>query len=363
MKYLLAFTVMTFTLRAQDETPDISKLSGKEIYVQFCSRCHGDDGKGQIPEEMLLNMEAPPPDLTQPYFSSGEKRKSWHRVIKYGGDIEGLSMSMPSWGDSFSDRQIDEMVEHMKTFVPQEEYPQGETNFLRAHSVTKAFVEQEALIIPTYTSRTVNGASFHETSTTFYYANRFGNRFQYEAKIPVRTISSPLQNDAGFGNLELGIKYALADDYAGPSIISVGFETELPTGSESKGFSSGTIIAIPYAAAGFGVGVAEFQGSIKVEAPFDRSKASPELKYGMSSTFVLSDSRLGFFPGVELSATKNLSTDEHLMSVIPKLYVGLSRRGHIAVSFGREIPISGKPFDARWLAFFLWDYADGGIWW
>ncbi len=364
MKHAICFSILSLTAYAQDEQPDIAKLSGKEIYSQFCSRCHGDDGKGQIPEEMIQNMEAPPPDLTEPYFSSGEKRKSWHRVIKYGGSVEGLSMSMPSWGESFSDKQIGEMIEHMKTFVPQEEYPQGEANFLRAHSVTKAFVEQEALLIPTFTSKTVNGVSFNETSTTFYYANRFDNRFQYEAKLPIRTVSSAARSDAGLGNLELGIKYAFADDYRGPSIIAVGFEVELPTGSESKGFSSGTAVAVPYIAAGIGLGPAEFQASAKVEAPFDRSKASPEFKYGFSTTFIPSDSRLGFFPGIELSGRKDLSTDEHLMTIIPKLYIGLTRRGHIAISVGREIPVSGeKPFDSRWLAFFLWDYADGGLWW
>jgi len=364
VKYIVCFTILTLSAYAQDEQPDISRLSGKEIYVQFCSRCHGDDGKGQILEELILNMEAPPPDLTEPYFSSGEKRKSWHRVIKYGGSIEGLSMSMPSWGESFSDNQIGEMIEHMKTFVPQEEYPQGEANFLRAHSVSKAFVEQEALLIPTFTSKEENGITVNETRTMLYYANRFANRFQYEAKIPVQTFSTPTRKEAGLGNLELGLKYALADNYQTPSIVSLGFEVELPTGSESKGFSSGTVVAVPYIAAGIGLGPAEIQVSAKVEAPFDRSKASPELKYGFSATFIPSDSRLGFFPGFEFTGTKDLSTYEHFMSLIPKLYIGLTRRGHVAVSIGREIPIAGeKPFDTRWLAFLLWDYADGGLWW
>ncbi|MBI4428526.1 MAG: c-type cytochrome [Ignavibacteriales bacterium] len=365
LRFGLLSTLLVSQLLAQDDPPDISILSGKEIYIQFCSRCHGDDGKGNIPKEMLQNMDAPPPDLTEPYFNSGEKRLAWFRVIKFGGDIECLSMSMPSWGESFSDRQIEEMVEHIKTFVPQHEYPQGEVNFLRAHAVTKAFVEQEALLIPTYTSKTVNGENRSETKTTFYYASRFGNRFQYELKAPIQSASSSSGREFGLGNLELGFKYAFFDDHSNGIILSTGIEAEVPTGDESKGFSSGTIIGIPYIAAGIGVGHSvEFQGSAKIDAPFNRSKANPELKYGFSTAFILSDSRMGLFPGIEITGTKDLTNRTHMFSIIPKLYVGLTKRGHVGFSVGSEIPVSSeKAFSSRWLAFLLWDYADGGLWW
>ncbi len=356
--------VLAGSLPAQEQDIDLSRLSGREIYVQFCSRCHGEDGKGNIPEEMLQNMEAPPPDLTEPYFNSAEKRLAWFRVIKFGGDIEGLSMSMPSWGESFSDKQIQEMIEYMKSFIPQDDYPQGELNFLRAHSVTKAYVEQEALIIPAYTLKNARQRA-SETATILYYANRFGNRFQYEVKAPIKSVSSPLRNDWGLGDIELGVKYAFFDDYIKGTIASVGFEVELPTGDEGRGFGKGTVVAVPYFAAGMSANkFLELQGSARIDAPLDPAMANAGLKYGVSAVLILSDSRQGLFPGFELSGQKNLTSEESVFSIIPKVYVGLTRRGHVAISFGIEIPISAqKPFNSRWLAFFLWDYADSGIWW
>lgn len=50
------------------------------------------------------------------------------------------------------------------------------------------------------------------------------------------------------------------------------------------------------------------------------------------------------------------------LSILPKLYIGLTKRGHVAFSFGPEIPIAGeKPFKHNVVAFFLWEYADGGL--
>jgi len=359
---LLFFAPLT---HAQEQEIDLSKLTGKDIYVQFCARCHGDDGKGNIPEEMIQNMEAPPPDLTDGYFNTRERRRDWFNVIKFGGGVRGLSMSMPSWGESFSDNQIEECVEYLKTFVEQDRYPQGELNFIRAHTVTKAFVEQEALLIPTFTSRTENGVAVTESNTVLYYANRFGPRFQYEVKLPIQTISSSAQNQWGIGDLELGWKYAFYDDYRARTIATLGLEAALPTGDESKGFGAGTIIVVPYAAAGIGLSdVVELQASAKIETPLEKSKGNPELIYSFSATLTLPESKHGFFPGIEIVGTKNLGVSDHSISLVPKLYIGITQRGHLAVSVGKEIPIYGKePFDARWRAFFLWDYVDGGLWW
>ena len=44
--------------------------------------------------------------------------------------------------------------------------------------------------------------------------------------------------------------------------------------------------------------------------------------------------------------------------------MALVKRGHVAFSFGAQVPVAGtKSFDYRLLGFFLWEYADGGLWW
>ena len=369
-QFRLSVTVLLFVVMhaaAQDDSIAVARIefmSGKELYADFCSRCHGQDGRGKISEEMIGNMDAPPPDFTDPYFSSGEKRRSWFNVIKYGGGIEGLSMSMPAWGEAISDSQINQLVDRLKSFVDQDRYPQGELNFVRAHTVTKAMAEQEALLLPSWTTSTVNGQKETSTRTVLYYANRFGNRFQYEAQVPLCTASVSGGSLYGLGDIELDFKYAFHDDAENLNILSAGFEWKLPTGSASKGFGTGTISAVPYLAGGLEIrDLLQFQSSLEVDAPLDRSKGTPELNFAVSSTLLTTQARQGIFPGLEFDASKNLGNDESTLSVVPTVYFTLSKRGHLALSVGRVFPVSGeRTFDSQWLAFFLWDYPDGPLW-
>jgi hypothetical protein len=251
----------------------------------------------------------------------------------------------------------------MKSFVDQSLYPQGELNFFRAHTVTKAFVEQEALLIPTYTW-TSDLDRTYESTTVLYYANRFGHRFQYEVKLPVETRTSMGSTEAGIGDIEAGVKYAFFDRYLSRTIISAGLETSFPTGDENKGFGTGAVVLVPYLAAGQGVSdVLQLQASVKFETPLDPD-LSAEMRYAVAATFLTNESKHGIFPGVEFFGAKDLGSSSHRESLIPKIYWGITPRGHLALSVGTEIPLnSPEPFDGRIVAFFLWDFVDGGLWW
>jgi len=142
----ISIFIAGFVFGQQDTTEQvidfetIKTMNGKQIYEVFCAKCHGIDGKGNIPEEIKQNWDVPPPDFTDGYFNTREARKDWYAVIKYGGASRGLSRTMPAFGDVFTDQQIYETIEHIKSFVDQKKYPQGELNFIRAHYVTKAYV-------------------------------------------------------------------------------------------------------------------------------------------------------------------------------------------------------------------------------
>ncbi len=349
----------------EEEEIPLEKLSGKQIYAMFCARCHAEDGTGNIDPEMLAGMDAPPPDFTDGYFSSREKRKDWQAVVAHGGGVRGLSMSMPAWNDALTEKQIEETVEYVKSFVDQSKYPQGELNFFRGHYTTKAFVEQEALLIPSYQFKKENGVTNRETKVVAYYANRFGNRFQYEAKLPLLTKSAAGTAATGIGDLELGLKYAFYDNYRSLTIVTGGLEAALPTGSETKGFGAGTVTAVPYIAAAQGIGSSlQLSTSVKGEIPLDRTKGNPELRASFLSMLTLFESKQGVFPGLEVFVKKNLAASDYTLSLIPQVYWGITKRGHLALSLGAEIPVAGtKPFDGKIVAFFLWDYVDGGLWW
>lgn len=366
-KIIFVVLLTTGLIFAQQDTTEqaidfeaIKTMNGKQIYEVFCAKCHGIDGKGNIPEEVKESWDVPPPDFTDGYFNSREARKDWYAVIKYGGNARGLSQTMPAFGEIFSEQQIYEIIEHIKSFVNQRKYPQGELNFIRAHYATKAYPEQEFLLIPTFTRET-SGVS--NSKIILYYANRFGSRFQYEVKLPLQNLKSTVNNTTGIGDLELGLKYAFYDNYKSMLILTTGFELSLPTGSETKGFGKGTVLLIPYFAGAKGIGEKiELQGSIKIEAPTNKSKGNPELIYALSTTLSIPEGKRGIFPGIELVGTKTLGMAEHTISIVPKIYIALTKRGHLAISIGREIPVYGdKPFKYRYVGFILWDYADGGI--
>jgi len=53
---------------------------------------------------------------------------------------------------------------------------------------------------------------------------------------------------------------------------------------------------------------------------------------------------------------------ERTLSFYPQMWVRLSRLGHVAASFGAELPAVGpEPRHPRLIAFVLWDYGDAPL--
>lgn len=347
---LCALFFLYSNIFAQDEVVDLK--SGKAMYEAWCAKCHGEDGRGLVEG---LELEVPVPDFTDCGFNSREPRKDWKAVVAHGGPARGLSWSMPAWSEAISDEQIDLIIDYTKTFCTDARWPKGELNFRRAQVTAKAFPENEALLIPIYTH------SRHRSSTTkLVYEERIGPRGQWEISVPI--VSRYQSAATGIGDVELSGKLALFDNLESLSIVSAGLEVGLPTGDESNGFGSGRWKLAPYLAAGKGVEDFFLQTSIKYEQPLKGEDR--ELQYNFALTYPLTEDKQGLIPMLEVNGIKSFETGANSLFLTPQMYIGLVKRGHIALSVGTQIPIAGeRPFDYRVVAFFLWEYADGGLWW
>jgi mono/diheme cytochrome c family protein len=337
---------------AQEEVMEIDFKSGKSMYNAWCARCHGEDGRGLVED---LELEVPPPDFTDCSFNSREPVRDWRAVITHGGPSRGLSWSMPAWGEAISQEQIDLIISYIKTFCQDTRWPRGELNFRRPQITAKAFPENEALLIPVYTHKRQRGFT-----TKLVYEERIGPRGQWEIAVPF--VAHYQTSTGGIGDIEVSGKYALYDNVASLSIVSAGLEVGLPTGNAAKEFGGGHWKIAPYLAAAKGFERLVLQSSVKYEQPLKGDER--ELQYNFAFTFPLTDEKKGLMPMLEFNGVKSLNTGSNSLFLTPQLYIGLVKRGHIALSFGTQIPIAGcKPFEYRIMTFLLWEYLDGGLWW
>ena len=356
MRRFQFFLLFSFILSNQ---PSLSQeiLDGKLLYEEEagCTSCHGNDGKG---EAEGVTLDPPPPDFTDCSFNSREPRRDWQAVIKHGGGARGLSESMPAYGEALSDAQIDAIIDYLKIFCDEPNWPPGELNFRRAQITAKAFPENEALLIPTYSHHQQSAAA-----AKFVYARRIGRLAQWEIAVPFER-ERGVASATGFGNIELSAKHVFWHNLKSRAIFSGGMETSLPTRKSFVGIGASEWKIAPYLAAGKAAGAWSVQSNIKYETPLQNVKGGRELFYNLAFTWALTPEKKGFFPMVELNGARNLDTREKTLFLTPQLYIGLVKRGHIAFSFGGQIPAAGdKPFDYRLVSFLLWEYADGGLWW
>ena len=341
-------------------SPGIQR-SGEQIYRTACVACHGPDGKGNPRSQ--VGFDTPLPDFTDCSFATPEAEADWFAIVHNGGPVRAFDRRMPAFGDALADDEIRRVVGYIRGLCGDRRWPPGDLNLPRALVTEKAYPENEALFVAN-ASRS-GGAS---VTTSVIYERRLGARSQWELVLPV---ALQQQSDGGswtqgLGDVAAAFKHVLYHDAARGSIVSLGSELVFPTGRQSTGAGSGTFVVEPFAAVGQAVGGSSFvQAHAGIELPADTGKASREafLRLAGGRTFFEGGFNREWSPMLELIAARPLTSGAAMeWDVVPQLQVSLSRRHHVLVNAGVQIPIANREGRGRTFhAYLLWDWFDGGF--
>jgi mono/diheme cytochrome c family protein len=97
--------------RAQT-TPPTRKAHGKELYLRYCSGCHGEDGRGEAktfrPSVANLAVKELMDQVSDEYLFT---------VIKHGGAAVGKNAAMPAWKSQLGDQEIRDIIGFVRTLA------------------------------------------------------------------------------------------------------------------------------------------------------------------------------------------------------------------------------------------------------
>jgi cytochrome c553 len=96
--------------------PAPAAFDAQGTFNTVCATCHGTSGLGDGPAGMALDPR--PASFSDPEFWETRDDEHIFTVIKEGGAAVGRSPLMVGWGASYSDDQIRELVEVVKSFRP-----------------------------------------------------------------------------------------------------------------------------------------------------------------------------------------------------------------------------------------------------
>lgn len=91
--------------------------AGKDNFIANCTPCHGDTGKGDGPLADTLGEGIRPRNLSDANLLSARTDEFLFKVIKSGGVAVGLSESMPSWKETFTDAEIKQIIQYVRNSI------------------------------------------------------------------------------------------------------------------------------------------------------------------------------------------------------------------------------------------------------
>ncbi|MGK7344586.1 MAG: c-type cytochrome [Candidatus Nitrospinota bacterium M3_3B_026] len=114
----MGIAAMTFfAIPAQAKELTAEQAEGKKIYDRLCAGCHGEKGEGDGPAADRLRPRPRNFKIARYKFTYTPFGKMPHDSTLRRWIAEGLpGSSMPGWKDKLSDKEIDSVIEYIKTF-------------------------------------------------------------------------------------------------------------------------------------------------------------------------------------------------------------------------------------------------------
>jgi len=347
--------------QAQSQSQREPFKTGDEVYQAACAACHGSDGRGN--PQSVVGFAQPLPDFTDCLFVTVEADEGWEAVVHEGGPVRALDRHMPAFGGALSENEIRMAIGHVRQFCPDRgKWPQGDLNFPRALITEKAFPENESLVTSSFQTGPTHGSS-----TALLHERRFGSRTMMEFNVPFETQQTETgQTNYGLGDVAIANKRDLFHSVASGSIFSVGEEVGLPTGKETLGLGGGVTTFETFAAFGQrlpALSFVQFHAGVGLPTKPEIVPREAFWRAAFGKQFVQGGFYRTWTPIVEIVAARELTDGAASeWDVVPQMQVSLSKRRHILVSGGVQIPMNEREGrHPQVLTYFLWDWYEGGL--
>jgi hypothetical protein len=347
-------------LAAVVTTASVAEPNGARLYRDSCAACHGATGRGQ--PQSQVGFDVPLPDFADCNFSTREPDEDWFAIVHSGGPTRGFDEMMPAFGAALRPQEIQQILEHIRTFCASRDWPRGELNLPRALLTEKAYPEDEALI-----TGTIAAEGQAATEIEIIWERRFGARSQIELSVPfsMHDSGSTQGRETGIGDIAVGVKHALYHDLDRGSILSLGAEAIVPTGDDERGLGRGTAVLEPFISFGQMLPAASFlQLQVLAELPAE-SGFDSEVAWRTAIGKTWTTGRFGrsWTPMLEIVGSHTLEgAADTSWDLLPQLQVSLNTRQHILANLGVRVPVSdASTRDAEIMLYVLWDWFDGGL--
>ncbi len=305
---------------------------GAEIFQANCAVCHGSEGQPDPDSPLVQGLGVVPANFSDALFNSREGASEWKLVVTHGGAALAFSDKMPAFGEALPEEDIDAVLAYIKTLGGEHDYPDGALNLFLPVRTKKAFPEDEWVWKQRFT-----GQDGDDTwKNTLEYEFRIGQRWQGVLEVTHETEDG----DGEFGHFEPGFKYVLNMTAKPDEILTLGGNLGVPLNSGAEWE------LLPYLAYGKIISDAwTFQGSGRLKLSLEDSDHS-SVEFAGIMHYVHTPWPRSVFPAIEMVAEvpfeRGTGPDKKSavqVSMLPQLRIGLSKRGHVAINAGLELPL------------------------